>query len=161
MKKLVSFIALPAALLYAVVVSGGEAYYVQSLKAKIMSAPSFKSGVLGEAAKGTRLVSSGREGSWVKVSFKGKDGYVSSMLLSNHAPLERVSMITGEEGVIKQSVRRRASTYTSAAAARGLAADDRRRLSRDEKTDYGALEKIETFTLSADDVARFMEGKKL
>ncbi len=138
-----------------------DVYYVQSLKAKVMAEPSFKSKTLDELNKGTKLTSLGKVGSWIKVTYKTKTGYVSSMLLSAHQPMERLSLIKGEETDIKQSVRRRASTYTSAAAARGLAADDRRRLSRDEKVDYGALEKVEAFTLSNDDVKRFMEGKKL
>ncbi len=161
MTKLASLIAASVAVLYAVVALGAETYYVQSMKAKIMAAPSFKSAVLGEAAKGAKLVSTGREGSWLKVTFKAKEGYVSSMVLSTHPPMAKVGLIKGEEPDIKQSVRRRASSYTSAAAARGLAADDRRRLSGDEKVDYGALEKIEAFTLGADDIARFGEGKKL
>jgi uncharacterized protein YgiM (DUF1202 family) len=138
-----------------------EDAYVQSVKAKIMSGPSFKAEVLGEAGKGTKLPVSGREGSWVKVAFKGKEGYASSMLLSPRPPLARTSLIKGEESDIKQSVRRRASTYTSAAAARGLTQDDRRRLSKDEKTDYGGLDKMESFTVSADEVSRFMEGNTL
>lgn len=148
-------------LLFSTGLCAQDVYYVQSLKAKIMSGPAFKSKVLGEASKGTRLMSSGKEGSWIKVSFYSKEGYVSAMLLSTHPPMARQGLIKGEESDIKQSVRRRASTYTSAAAARGLAADDRRRLSRDEKVDYGALEKMESFTVSADEVSRFMEGKKL
>ncbi len=159
MKKSIILIVSLVVLLFAGSAFGGDTYYVQSLKAKIMSAPSFKAEVLGDAVKGTKFISSGREGSWIKVVYKGKHGYISSMLLSPHAPMERVSLIRGEEADIKQSVRRRASTYTSAAAARGLAADDRRRLSREEKVDYGALEKIETFTLSDEDIARFKEGK--
>jgi hypothetical protein len=135
--------------------------YVQSLKAKIMSGPSFKSEVLGEAGKGTKLAASGKEGSWIKITFKNKQGYASSMLLSPRPPMERMSLIKGEESDIKQSVRRRASTYTSAAAARGLTQDDRKRLSRDEKSDYGGLDKMESFTVSAEEVSRFMEGNKL
>ena len=136
-------------------------YYVQSLQAKVMSKPAFKSTVIGEASRGTKFLSLGREGNWIKVSFYAKEGYLPAILLSTHPPMRRVGLIVGEEGAIKQSVRRRASTYTSAAAARGLAADDRRRLSKDEKVDYGSLEKIEKFKLSADDISRFMEGDKL
>lgn len=139
-----------------------DAYYVQSLKAKVLAAPSFKSKVLGEASRGTKLASSGREGGWVKVSYYNKEGYVSSLLVSTYPPIMKKGLIKGgEEAEIKQSVRRRASTYTSAAAARGLAADDRRRLSREEKVDYESLEKIEALALSEDEVTRFAEGGKL
>ena len=63
-----------------------DVVYVQSIKAKIMTQPSFKSTLLGEAAKGSRLLSTGREGSWVKVTINQKEGYVSSLLLSKFPP---------------------------------------------------------------------------
>lgn len=138
-----------------------EQYYVQSLKARIMSAPSFKAALVAEAGKGTKLTSSGKEGSWIKVEFGQKAGYVSSLLLSKTPPMQKVTLIKGNEDDIKKSVRRRASTYTSAAAARGLTQDDRRRVSTQEKVDYGSLEKMETFTVTSEEVARFMEGNKL
>ncbi len=136
-------------------------YYVQSVKAKVMSGASFKSPVLGEVSRGFKFVSTGKAGSWVRVKFKDRDGYVSSLVLSTHTPLEKTGIIKAGDTEIKQGVRRRASSYTSAAAARGLAQDDRRRLSKEEKADYGSLEKVESFTLNPDEIARFMEGGKL
>ena len=135
-------------------------YYVQSAKAKIMSAPSFKAATLGEASRGTKLTFLKKEGTWVKLSYYGKEGYVASILVSPYPPLAQAGMIKAEDTDLQQGVRRRASTYTSAAAARGLAQDDRQRLSRDEKVDYGGLEKVEAFTVSPDEVTRFMEGGK-
>lgn len=135
-------------------------YYVQSVKAKVMTGPSFKSGVIGEVSKGYKLAASGREGSWVKVKFSEKDGYVSSLLVSTHPPFEKAGVIKGEDAEIKQGVRRRASSYTSAAAARGLAQDDRRRLSKEEKVDYESLEKVEAFNLSPEEINRFAEVSK-
>jgi uncharacterized protein YgiM (DUF1202 family) len=127
----------------------------------VMSASSFKSDVLGEVGKGAKLTATGKEGSWVKVRFNDREGYVSSLVVSTHPPLEKTGVIKAEEGDIKQGVRRRASSYTSAAAARGLAQDDRRRLSRDEKADYVSLDKMEAFTLKPEEIARFMEGDKI
>ena len=138
-----------------------DVYYVQSLKARIMSRPSFKAVVMGEASKGTRLVSAGKEGNWIKVLFYSKEGYIPSLLLSTRPPMEKKSLIQGDETVIKRNVRRRTSTYTSAAAARGLAQDNRRRLSGEEKIDYDALEKVESFTLGTDEVMKFMGGNTL
>jgi len=86
---------------------------------------------------------------------------VSSLLAATHPPFEKMGVIKGEDAEIKQGVRRRASSYTSAAAARGLAQDDRRRLSKEEKVDYESLEKVESFQLSSDEISRFMEGRKL
>ncbi len=138
-----------------------KAYYVQSIKAKVMTAPSFKSGVIAEMHRGDKLYSSGRKGSWIKVRASKKNGYISSLLVSTHPPFKRVRFIRGDDKKIKQGVRRRASSYTSAAAARGLTQDDRKRLSREEKIDYDSLEKIESFQLGQDEIARFMEGNNL
>lgn len=135
-----------------------EAYYVQSMKAKIMSGPSFKAAVVGTVAKGHKLEALSREKSWVKVRYNNREGYVASLLVSSHPPLARVTLIKADDDEIKRGVRRRASTYTSAAAARGLTADDRRRLSAEGKVDYAALEKIEAFTVGPDEVTKFMEG---
>jgi uncharacterized protein YgiM (DUF1202 family) len=145
---------------FASTVSAQGEYYVQSVKAKVMSGASFKSAVVGEVVKGHKFVSSGREGNWVKVKYSDKEGYVSALLLSTHPPLEKTGVIRGDESDIKQGVRRRASSYTSAAAARGLAADDRRRLSKEEKVDYESLEKVEAFKVSSEEISRFMEGNK-
>lgn len=135
-------------------------YYVLSVKAKVMTGPAFKSPVAGEVARGHKFISSGRQGGWVKVKYKDKEGYVSSLLLSTHPPLEKTVLIKGDDAEIKQGVRRRASSYTSAAAARGLAADDRRRLSSEGTVDYSALEKVEAFTVSSEEVMKFSEGGK-
>jgi hypothetical protein len=135
--------------------------YVQSFKAKIMLQPSFKAKVIGEAGKGSKMTSLGRSGNWVKVKFYSSEGYVSALLLSTRPPMEKLGLIKADGTDITHGVRRRASTYTSAAAARGLVQDDRRRLSRDEKIDYLGLEKMEAVTITSDDITRFMEGSKL
>jgi uncharacterized protein YgiM (DUF1202 family) len=136
-------------------------YYVQSVKAKVMSATSFKSRVLGEVGKGFKFVSSGKKGAWVKVKYKNMAGYVFSLLVATHPPFERTGLIRADERDISRGVRRRASSYTSAAAARGLASDDRRRLSKEEKADYDSLDKMESFKVTADELHRFMEGNTL
>jgi len=141
--------------------SAQETFYVQSVKAKVLSAPSFKASVLGEASRGTRLSSIGKDGSWVKVSYYGKDGYVAAILLSAYPPMAKHTMIRAGDADFQQGVRRRASTYTSAAAARGLAADDRRRLGGEEKLDYDGLERVENYVVSNAELTKFMEGGKL
>jgi uncharacterized protein YgiM (DUF1202 family) len=134
-----------------------ETCYVQSMKAKVMSGPTFKSAIVAEVGKGQKLISSGRVGSWMKVNYDSKTGYISSLLVANHVPLEKAGLIKGKEGDIKQGVRRRASTYTSAAAARGLAADDRRRLSKEEKANYEALADLESLAISDAELSKFIQ----
>jgi uncharacterized protein YgiM (DUF1202 family) len=162
MKKiLVLLVLLMTSVFFATVVSAQGEYYVQSVKAKVMSSASFKSAVVGEVGKGFKFVSPGKDGAWVKVKYNDKEGYVSSLLLSTHPPFDKTTVIKADESDIKQGVRRRASSYTSAAAARGLAQEDRRRLSKEEKADYDSLDKIESFKLSSEEINRFMEGNTL
>lgn len=146
--------------LFASPVLSAGAYYVQSTKAKVMSAPSFKASMLGEASRGTKLNVIAREGRWIKVNYYGKTGYVATLLVTPYPPLTMKGLIKAEDTDFQQSVRRRASTYTSAAAARGLAQDDRRRLSGQEKVDYDGLARVEEFTVSEADLARFLEGAR-
>ena len=147
--------------LSATVAHSEEVFYVQSLKAKVMAAASFKAKTVGEAARGSKLVVLAKMGTWVKVNYYGKEGYVSALLVSTRPPMEKLSLIKTDDANVSHGVRRRASTYTSAAAARGLVQDDRRRLSRDEKIDYLGLEKVEAVTITNDDIVKFLEGGKL
>jgi len=133
-------------------------YYVQSLKAKVMWEPSFKAAVMREVPKGQALTGLAKEGNWIKVKIDFETGYVSSLVVSKQPPLNRVSLIKAEGQDIRQGVRRRASSYTSAAAARGLTQEGRKRLSKEEKADYFSLEKIESITVSREAVEKFMEG---
>ncbi len=160
-KKILCLAVFMTAVWYSTQLYAQTEYYVQSLKAKVMSGTSFKSPILGEVDKGFKFISTGKQGSWIKVRFKDRDGYVSSLVLATHPPLPKAGVIKAEDADIKKGVRRRASSYTSAAAARGLAQDDRKRLGKEERADYDALDKIESFKLSPEEIARFMEGNKL
>lgn len=137
-----------------------QVYYVQSVKAKVMSAASFKSKVIAEVGKGYKLTALGKAGNWTKVKYGSLEGYVPALLLSATPPLKKQGLIKGEDSALQHNIRRRASTYTSAAAARGLTADDRRRLSKEEKVDYESLEQIESLVVSDMDVLTFIkEGR--
>lgn len=160
-KTMVTVLLFLAGMMSATASYAQSEYYVQSVKAKVMSSASFKAPLLGVVGKGFKFVSSGRVGSWVKVRFNDRDGYVPALVVATHPPLEKAGIIKADAGDIKQGVRKRASSYTSAAAARGLAQDDRRRLSREEKADYDSLDRMESFTISAEELSRFMEGNKL
>ncbi len=161
MKRVLFFMPLLIALCWLPAIAGAEVCYVQSLKAKVMWEPSFKSTVMREVAKGEALKVLGREGNWVRVKIDFEIGYVSSLVVSKRPPMNRVALIKAEDQDLRQGVRRRASTYSSAAAARGLTQEGRKRIGRDEKTDYFDLEKIEALSISRDEVVKFIEGGSL
>lgn len=136
---------------------GEEVYYVQSLRAKVMASPSLRSDVIAEVGRGHKLIAIGREGSWIKVKFKDKDGYIASVLVSEYPPMGKQGLITGEEATIKEGARRRASTFVSAAAARGLTPEERKRLSKEVQANYEALEKVESISISDEELERFIK----
>ena len=150
-----------AALLWHAPASHAEsAYYVQSVKAKVMSGPTFKSAVLGEVGRGYEFPSTGKEGRWVKVRYGKGEGYVHSLVLLTHPPLEHVSAITADEQEMKKGFRRRASSYIGSEGERGLNRGDRKGPDYDDQIDYASLEMIELFTMSSWEVMRFSEGKQ-
>lgn len=160
-KKTVWLLILLTVVLSTAVALAEDVYYVQSTKAKIMSQASFKAKVIGEASKGSKMTSLGRSGSWVKVKYYSSEGYVSALILSTQPPMRKMGLIKADEGTLSHGVRRRASTYASAAAARGLVQDDRRRMSRDEKADYEGVLKLETITITEEELVKFMEGGRI
>jgi hypothetical protein len=159
-KTIVMTVILAAVLGHAPALHAETAYYVQSAKAPVMSGPTFKSAVLGEVGRGYEFLSLGQEGRWVKVRYNKGEGYVHSIVLLTHPPLENVSAITADEQEMRKGFRRRASSYISSEAEHGLYRDDRKGPGHDEQADYASLEKIELFTMSSREVRRFMEGKQ-
>ncbi|HLP99392.1 MAG TPA: SH3 domain-containing protein [Sideroxyarcus sp.] len=155
------FAMLSAAMLYAGGLYAEQVYYVQSAKAKVLAEPSFRSKVVLEVVMGQALNSLGKQGSWMKISSGGKEGYVSSLLLSTRQPLNRKVVIQGDDTEIKMGVRRRASSFASAAAARGLTRDDRRRIETEEGINFTALKEVEAFTVTDEEVNRFINGGAL
>jgi uncharacterized protein YgiM (DUF1202 family) len=161
-KQLILFMMFLASTLYAAALFATDsAYYVQSIKAQVRLEPSFKSKIIAEIVKGKMLTSTGREGSWVKVKVDGKDGYIPYLLLSTHPPLEKAVAIKADDSEIKQNVRRRASSFSSAAAARGLTKEERQREGLEDSVDYNAVKKMESLSLPADEVTKLGdEGKQ-
>lgn len=145
-------------MLYVSLLHAESAYYVQSSRAKIFSEPSFKSSVVATVAMGERLNASGNDGGWVKVLIAGNAGYVSALLLSAHPPLKKAQIVKAEEPEVAEGVRRRSSSFASAAAARGLTKEGRQRADDEEGGDINALKKMEALTFADDEVARFAEG---
>ena len=158
-KKLSIFVMLLTAVLYAAGVSAAESiYYVQSVNATVIAAPKFGSAIISKVAKGQTLSSISKDGNWVKVKVDGKEGYISSFLVSTQPPLAKRSVITAEGEEIKPSARRRASSSTSAAAARGLTTDEHKEEKTEKAPDYKAVEKMESVKVTPAEITKFKEA---
>lgn len=144
-------------MLYAALSYGaGEKLYVQSTKATIYADASFQAAVIDTANKGDEVLALESRGTWHKVSFKEKSGWVSSLLLAPQPPQGKITVINEQESPAQNdSARRRVSTTSSAAAARGLRSDERGRVSDEGKANYPALEKVERTTVNENEVREF------
>lgn len=159
-KQLVMFMMFLPGILYATLAHADSVYYVQSVNANVRSDPSFGSKVIAKVAKGQTLTSISKEGSWIKVKVDGKEGYISSLLVSTHPPIEKQTVIKAEDEEVKPGARRRASSFTSAAAARGLTDEEKKREGVEETGDYKALDKMESLKVTPAEVTKFKETGK-
>lgn len=130
--------------------------YVQSIKAAILSTPSLGSQVVAEAKRGEVLNSIEKKGTWFKVMYKEKTGWVSMLLVGEKPPKGKVSILEKTEEKLEKGSRRRASAFATAAAARGLA-EERARISDKFKVDYNGLEWMEEINISEEEAALFIK----
>ncbi len=150
-----------AALMAASTLSAAETLYVQSNKAKLLETPQFNAPAVGELQKGNEVNVLQQQKRWVEVEYQGNSGWLSRFLLSDHPPLKKVTVLgDGETLKLEENARRRASAVTTAGAARGLSADDRKRSNSGDKSDYFALEKVENYKVEDKAVTEFIEQGK-
>lgn len=138
-----------------------EYLYVQPFKAKIFAKPSIASEVLGSVESGFQFVLSGKEGSWTKLSFKGRQGFIPSVQTAKTPPLGK-SAVQGAETAPKLGARARTSSSSAVVAGmKGLTYEDRARVTKGERSDFESLDKVESMKISADELTKFqLEGGK-
>lgn len=154
MKTFIHYLLLVAVLLVAPFAQAAD-IYVQSVKAPILSGPSFGSAKLAEAAKGDALKELEKKGGWHKVSYKDKTGWISRLLISAKPPAGRVSVLEGTSENLETGARKRASAFTTAAAARGLS-EDRSRVSDKYRVNFKGVERMEAVKINDDEALNFL-----
>lgn len=138
-----------------------ESLYVQPFRAKIFAKPAIASEVLGSVDSGFQFVSTGREGSWVKLSFKGKQGFIPAVQTAKTPPLGK-SAAQGAESGAKLGARARTSSSSAVVAGmKGLTYEDRARVTKGERSDFESLDKVDALKITADEIKLFqLEGGK-
>lgn len=135
--------------------AGAETVYVQSAKAKLLSKPHFNAEVVAEVVKGKPLDLIESQDRWLHVKTGTHTGWVSKFLVSDHMPVNKITILEGDE-TIDTNVRRRASVVTTAGAARGLAGEDRQRASQAGLTNYVALRRMEALKIGEQEAMAFL-----
>lgn len=129
--------------------------YVQSVRAPILSEPSLGSAKVAEAVKGEAVKELEKSGNWYKVGYRDKTGWISRLLVNSNPPAGKVSVLEESAEKLDKTVRKRASAFTTAAAARGLA-EDRARISDKFKVDYKSVEIMEALNIREEEAVRFI-----
>jgi uncharacterized protein YgiM (DUF1202 family) len=136
-----------------------ESLYVKSSEARVMKTPSFSATMISKLKQGSEVDVIKRLGSWVEIAYGAEQGWISKFQLgSNTPPRTTINLLdtlkTDNEQPPAMKLRRRASAYSTAAAARGLAATG----DTDEKgirPNYQSLEHVESFELSEVEIESF------
>ncbi len=138
-----------------------ESLYVQPFRAKIYAKPTVASSVLGSVDSGFQFVSTGREGNWVKLDFKGTLGFIPAVQTAKTPPLGKSASQTAEAAP-KLSARARTSSSSAVVAGmKGLTYEDRARVTKGEMSDFETLEKVDALKISPDELKSFqLEGGK-
>ncbi len=133
-----------------------ETGYVQSRTAKLLASPAARAEVVTELVKGDAVEVVETQGRWLKVSSGDKTGWISKLLVKNQPPKGKISVLE-ENKELEENARRRASTVSSAAAARGLRNEERARQSDDSVADFSAVREMESERVSEQEAMEFME----
>jgi hypothetical protein len=115
---------------------------------------------VAEAKRGDLLNGSEELKGWYHVTFAGKSGWVSRLLLGTKPPTAVVSVLDdNSDDELEGGARRRASNFTTAAAARGLS-EERARLNQKFMVDYSGLAWMERNKVTQDEAIAFVERKE-
>jgi len=140
--------------------------YVSSVKAKLYSESKASSSTIAKLHRGQRLNVLDKKGSWLKVQFGAKKGWIKKMFTRKNKPGKKFSILGSASANARIHARKRASSSVTAASARGLVDDDStvasmgraRELDGAAKVfDPRALEEIEGVFVSEDSLLKFLE----
>ncbi len=135
--------------------------YVHSTKAPVYQMPDSGAEKVVTLSKGARISGIKIKGYWHQVSYKGKNGWIYNFMVRNTPPVAqqeiygRSKSLPHKYELFSKKARRRPSSYTAAAAARGLK-EKRSRFSGKYHLDFDSLDKIEDIDISESDIRQFI-----
>jgi uncharacterized protein YgiM (DUF1202 family) len=109
-------------------------------------------------ARGTKVTKIKKKGMWHQIQYNKQTGWVYSLMLGKAIPRSSLDITLEQMDQMAQSVRKRPSSYTSAAAARGLV-NQRKRRAQKLGYDYAALEKMESYAVDEKETLKFIKEK--
>jgi len=116
-----------------------QTFYVKSNKGKIYDNPSLKGKEIAVGSRGKQVIFIESKGSWYKVEIDNIEGWILKFILSRKMVKTKLSVLNKKVDIRSQA-RKRASVFTSAASARGLAGSN---LDLEYREDFDELKEIE------------------
>jgi hypothetical protein len=135
--------------------------YVHSVKAPIYTTPAMSSEKLMEIPKGTKLIGTSENPSWYEVQYKDVHGWVYKLMVKKSPPMEKTGIFSRLKSLfhkihtLRGKSRRRPSSFTTTAAARGLR-EKRERFSDKYQLAYTSLETLESIEISENEALEFL-----
>lgn len=138
-----------------------DSAYVHSDRADVYSKPAMNSTKTTQLAKGTKVNVIEKKGAWSQIDDGKTRGYIYSFLLNKNpvTTSEKLysslrSFFSKIESISSKS-RRRPSSYTATAAARGFR-EKRAHFAEMYRSDYDSLERFESIDISDDEALKFI-----
>ena len=139
--------------------NAAEFMFVQSVQAKVMSKPAFKSKQISTLTQSERVEIIEKSKRWYKVRHQNLTGWVSKLLLADQPPLQKSSVLSGSNPTLQENARRRASSNTTAAATRGLREGDQSQENNANKVDYQSVDAMESAVVSPEEAKSFLNER--
>lgn len=134
--------------------------FIKSLKAPLLKEAKISSEVLRHLERGEKVSAGASDGVFFQVMVSDKKGYVNKLFLSDKPMAEKKSLLDMDVD-ISTKARKRASGFTSAAAARGLKEDsDQIFKTLGDEINLAEFKKLESFLVSAKVGLDFIQDEK-
>jgi hypothetical protein len=118
--------------------------YVQSETAQLRTDANAQATALATLKRADKVDPLVDKGMWVQVTWNKQQGWIHRLFLSANPPIGQNALLEDTDETLQKSARKRAPAYSVAASARGLMADQRKRVGQDKyRADYEALEEME------------------
>ena len=134
-----------------------EFVYVSSQTTKLYEQQNFKSKVLTQLTKSTKLVVLKKDDIWIQVNHGSSKGWITRYAISETAPIkEKIGFFTRIRNFFSSEKRKdRTSVISTAGGIRGLADGD---VKSSGVRDVESLKKLETIIVTPDELNTFIDG---
>ena len=136
-----------------------DTLYVRSYKIRLTESPNRNSKKLLVLKRGDKVKKLDAQKNWIKIRYKKTEGWLNRLALSKKPPKRRVSLFAKKIDITSRA-RKRASTFTSAAAARGLMDSGNGKLVAEKGPDFVALAKIEGVRVDIEEAIAYINDEE-